>query len=62
MVILDLYRLLEGFLNVRSKNIINSRMSESAFDGQILSEKLSKLNSSQQSIECILFGRRGLHV
>ncbi|KAM7505171.1 hypothetical protein LguiB_004075 [Lonicera macranthoides] len=28
-------------------------MSESAFDGQILSDKLSKLNSSQQSIESL---------
>lgn len=25
-----------------------------AFDGQILADKLTKLNSSQQSIECIL--------
>lgn len=29
-------------------------MSNGDFDGQILAEKLSKLNNSQQSIECIL--------
>lgn len=29
-------------------------MSDNVFDGQIFAEKLSKLNSSQQSIECIL--------
>lgn len=33
-------------------------MSNEAFDGQILAEKLSKLNNSQQSIECILFLNR----
>ena len=29
-------------------------MSNDVFDGKVLSEKLSKLNNSQQSIECIL--------
>lgn len=29
-------------------------MSNEAFDGQSLADKLSKLNNSQQSIECIL--------
>lgn len=29
-------------------------MNEDEFDGQSLSEKLGKLNSSQQCIECIL--------
>lgn len=31
-----------------------SSMSNEVFDGQTLAEKLSKLNNSQQSIECIL--------
>lgn len=30
-------------------------MGDDAFDGPELAEKLSKLNSSKQSIECILF-------
>jgi hypothetical protein len=29
-------------------------MGNDAFDGQVLTEKLRKLNNSQQSIECIL--------
>ncbi|CAK9149765.1 unnamed protein product [Ilex paraguariensis] len=32
---------------------INSRMSDDIFGGQILADKLSKLNSSQQSIESL---------
>ncbi|XP_041024793.1 regulation of nuclear pre-mRNA domain-containing protein 2-like isoform X2 [Juglans microcarpa x Juglans regia] len=35
------------------KNLVNTRMSNSEFDGQILVGKLSKLNNSQQSIESL---------
>ncbi|OMO61310.1 hypothetical protein COLO4_33469 [Corchorus olitorius] len=37
-------------------------MSNDTFDGQILTEKLSKLNNSQQSIECILLFQAYLEV
>lgn len=37
-----------------SVSITSKRMGDETFDGQALTEKLSKLNSSQQSIECIL--------
>ncbi|KAL4325641.1 hypothetical protein GQ457_11G006210 [Hibiscus cannabinus] len=35
------------------ENLLSSKMSNDAFDGQILTEKLSKLNNSQQSIESL---------
>ena len=37
------------------ENKYSSRMSNDVFDAHILGEKLSKLNNSQQSIECILY-------
>lgn len=40
--------------NSSDENFPDSKMSNEAFDGQILTDKLLKLNNSQQSIECIL--------
>ncbi|KAI9185340.1 hypothetical protein LWI28_006301 [Acer negundo] len=48
-------------------NLFSSRMSNDAFDGQTLADKLSKLNNSQQSIEslsrwCIVHRKRAKQI